>query len=153
MGGLYQGESPREDSQLEWGKNSVGGVCVCVFSTSLSVGGVEQLRSLGLEALQSRLEPGAAVLDLCCGSGEAAAPWLATGFRVTGLDLSPLALALAARRHPGLERVSLPHKEMFSNKMSLVFWISVCHSVGKGVVFFKEETWARSATNNKSCMR
>ena len=73
--------------------------------SSLSVGGVEQLRSLGLEALQSRLEPGAAVLDLCCGSGEAAAPWLATGFRVTGLDLSPLALALAARRHPGLERV------------------------------------------------
>ena len=73
--------------------------------SSLSVGGVEQLRSLGLEALQSRLEPGAAVLDLCCGSGEAAAPWLATGFRVTGLDLSPLALALAARRHPSLKRV------------------------------------------------
>ena len=73
--------------------------------SSLSVGGVKQLRSLGLEALQSRLEPGAAVLDLCCGSGEAAAPWLAMGFRVTGLDLSPLALALAARRHPGLERV------------------------------------------------
>ena len=73
--------------------------------SSLSVGGVEQLRSLGLEALQSRLEPGAAVLDLCCGSGEAAAPWLAAGFSVTGLDLSPLALALAARRHPSLKRV------------------------------------------------
>ena len=73
--------------------------------SSLSVGGVEQLRSLGLEALQSRLKSGAPVLDLCCGSGEAAAPWLAAGFSVTGLDLSPLALTLAARRHPGLKRV------------------------------------------------
>ena len=73
--------------------------------SSLSVGGVDQLRSLGLEALQSRLEPSAPVLDLCCGSGEAAAPWLAAGFSVTGLDLSPLALTLAARRHPGLKRV------------------------------------------------
>ena len=73
--------------------------------SSVSVGGVEQLRSLGLEALQRRLEPGAPVLDLCCGSGEAAAPWLAAGFSVTGLDLSPLALALAGRRHPGLKRV------------------------------------------------
>ena len=57
--------------------------------SSLSVGGVERLRGLGLEALQSRLEPGGPVLDLCCGSGEAAAPWLAAGFSVTGLDLSP----------------------------------------------------------------
>ena len=73
--------------------------------SSLSVGGVEQLRSLGLEALQSKLEPGTPVLDLCCGSGEAAAPWLAAGFGVSGLDISPLALALAARRHPSLKRV------------------------------------------------
>ena len=73
--------------------------------SSLSVGGVEKLRGLGLEALQSRLEPGAPVLDLCCGSGEAAAPWIAAGFHVTGLDISPLALALAARRHPDLTRV------------------------------------------------
>ena len=73
--------------------------------SSLSVGGVDRLRGLGLEALQSRIEPGAAVLDLCCGSGEAAAPWLAAGFTVTGLDISPLALTLAARRHPGLRRV------------------------------------------------
>ena len=51
--------------------------------SSLSVGGVEKLRGLGLEALQPLLPTGAAVLDLCCGSGEAAAPWLAAGF--TGL--------------------------------------------------------------------
>ena len=73
--------------------------------SSLSVGGVERLRSLGLEALQAQLKPGAAVLDLCCGSGEAAAPWLAAGYAVTGLDVSPRALDLAAQRHPNLKRV------------------------------------------------
>ena len=73
--------------------------------SSLSVGGVERLRGLGLEAVQPHLKPGAAVLDLCCGSGEAAAPWLAAGYAVTGLDVSPRALDLAAQRHPNLKRV------------------------------------------------
>ena len=73
--------------------------------SSLSVGGVDRLRGLGLDALQAQLKPGAAVLDLCCGSGEAAAPWLAAGYAVTGLDVSPRALDLAAQRHPSLERV------------------------------------------------
>ena len=94
--------------------------------SSLSVGGVDQLRSLGLEALQSRLEPGAAVLDLCCGSGEAAAPWLATGFCVSGLDLSPLALALAARRHPSLKRVEgLAEEPPFQDKSFHAVQLSV----------------------------
>jgi len=66
--------------------------------SSLSVGGVEKLRNLGLDALRSQLEPGAAVLDLCCGSGEAAAPWIHAGFSVTGLDIAPRALELAAIR-------------------------------------------------------
>ena len=73
--------------------------------SSLSVGGVQRLRSLGLDVLRNRLPSGAAVLDLCCGSGEAAAPWLAEGFAVTGLDISPRALELAAERHPGMTRV------------------------------------------------
>ena len=73
--------------------------------SSLSVGGVDRLRGLGLDALQPHLKSGAAVLDLCCGSGEAAAPWLAAGYAVTGLDISPRALDLAAQRHPALQRV------------------------------------------------
>ncbi len=73
--------------------------------SSLSVGGVNRLRALGLDAVQQQLATGARVLDLCCGSGEAAAPWLAAGFRVTGLDVSPHALDLAAERHPAMERV------------------------------------------------
>ena len=73
--------------------------------SSLSVGGVDRLRRLGMDALMSHLHADAKVLDLCCGSGEAAAPWLAAGFQVTGLDVSPRALELAANRHPAMERV------------------------------------------------
>ena len=73
--------------------------------SSLSVGGVARLRALGLEGLQQRLALGAPVLDLCCGSGEAAAPWLQAGFAVTGLDIAPRALDLAAQRYPSLHRV------------------------------------------------
>jgi demethylmenaquinone methyltransferase/2-methoxy-6-polyprenyl-1,4-benzoquinol methylase len=73
--------------------------------SSLSVGGVDKLRRLGLDALAPHLNSGATVLDLCCGSGEAAAPWLAAGFQVTGLDVSPLALELAAERHPAMQGV------------------------------------------------
>ena len=71
--------------------------------SALSVGGVKRLRSLGLTALQDKLSKGAPVLDLCCGSGETAAPWIEAGFAVTGLDLSPKALALAAQRTPQLQ--------------------------------------------------
>ena len=73
--------------------------------SSLSVGGVARLRGLGLEALSHRLKPNAEILDLCCGSGEAAAPWISAGYAVTGLDVSPRALDLAAQRHPLMQRV------------------------------------------------
>ena len=68
--------------------------------SALSVGGVDQLRRLGLSALDPRLPRGAKVLDLCCGSGEAAAPWIEAGFQVTGLDVSPKVLELAVTRQP-----------------------------------------------------
>ena len=71
--------------------------------SALSVGGVNRLRSLGLTALQDKISKGAPVLDLCCGSGETAAPWIEAGFAVTGLDFSPKALALAAQRTPQLQ--------------------------------------------------
>ena len=73
--------------------------------SSLSVGGVGRLRGLGLDALSQRLEPNAEILDLCCGSGEAAAPWIDAGYAVTGLDVSPRALDLATQRHPLMQQV------------------------------------------------
>ena len=73
--------------------------------SSLSVGGVGRLRGLGLDALSHRLEANAEILDLCCGSGEAAAPWIDAGYAVTGLDVSPRALDLATQRHPLMQQV------------------------------------------------
>ena len=73
--------------------------------SSLSVGGVARLRGLGLEALSHRLKPNAEILDLCCGSGEATAPWIDAGYAVTGLDVSPRALELATQRHPLMQQV------------------------------------------------
>ena len=73
--------------------------------SSLPVGGPGRLRALAAEWLIESVAPGAAVLDLCCGSGEAAAPLLAAGLAVTGLDISDRALELAARRHPRLQLV------------------------------------------------
>jgi SAM-dependent methyltransferase len=48
--------------------------------------------------LFSRLEPGAHVLDVCCGSGHVSRELLARSFRVTGIDLSS-GLIEHARRH------------------------------------------------------
>ena len=80
--------------RYRWIYNTVTGI------SALSVGGVDRLRRIGLAALDSVLPKGAKVLDLCCGSGEAAAPWLEAGFQVTGLDVSPKVLELAATRYP-----------------------------------------------------
>ncbi len=68
--------------------------------SALSVGGVDRLRGLGLTALDPLLPRGGNVLDLCCGSGEAAEAWIRAGFHVTGLDVSPKVLELAKARHP-----------------------------------------------------
>jgi GrpB-like predicted nucleotidyltransferase (UPF0157 family)/predicted TPR repeat methyltransferase len=52
------------------------------------------------ELLFERLPPGAAVLDLGCGTGVPVARALATRFAVTGVDLSPRSIALARRNVP-----------------------------------------------------
>ena len=51
--------------------------------------------------LCERLSPGAAVLDLGCGTGVPVARELAKRFAVTGVDLSPRSIALAKENVPG----------------------------------------------------
>jgi SAM-dependent methyltransferase len=51
------------------------------------------------------LEPGAKVLDAACGFGRFAGALLALGCDVTGIDISPAAIAEARRRCPGPEYV------------------------------------------------
>lgn len=62
------------------------------------------LREEGLYEAGSRLvrtvavQPGEAVLDVACGTGNATIPAAAAGARVTGLDLTPAMLAMARER-------------------------------------------------------
>jgi SAM-dependent methyltransferase len=50
-----------------------------------------------------RLQPGACILDLCCGAGHVAAALAERGFRVTGLDASPEMVRLARQNAPAAE--------------------------------------------------
>jgi SAM-dependent methyltransferase len=53
--------------------------------------------------LLPRLEPGARVLDLCCGTGDLARRLQALGHRVTGVDGTPELVELARRAGGGVE--------------------------------------------------
>jgi len=74
-------------------------------TSSLSVGGPTRLRGLGAAWLADQLAAGAAVLDLCCGGGEAALALAQRGFAVSGLDVAPRALDQARERS---RRLGLP---------------------------------------------
>ena len=52
------------------------------------------------DLLLNRLPPGAAVLDLGCGVGVHTTEQLARRFQVTGVDLSPIAVAVARKQVP-----------------------------------------------------
>ncbi|MBR8827054.1 MAG: class I SAM-dependent methyltransferase [Gomphosphaeria aponina SAG 52.96 = DSM 107014] len=65
---------------------------------ALCVGGETCFRNLPLQGLQ--IEKNTAILDLCCGAGQTTGVLLAYSDQVTGLDISPVALARAARNAP-----------------------------------------------------
>ena len=62
--------------------------------------GAEWPRMRWLKKLLSRLEPGSAVLDLCCGSGDPADIEIAKAHRVTGVDISSTQIRLARKNVP-----------------------------------------------------
>ncbi|MEB3164167.1 MAG: methyltransferase domain-containing protein [Prochlorothrix sp.] len=70
-----------------WFYNSISRVA------ALSVGGEGRFRRLALEGL--KLGPGATVLDLCCGAGQATQVLVQEFQQVTGLDAAPRSLAAA----------------------------------------------------------
>ncbi len=65
---------------------------------ALSVGGEKRFRNLALEGL--KIEKNTEVLDLCCGAGQTTKILVQFSDRVTGLDISPVALAKAAKNVP-----------------------------------------------------
>lgn len=48
--------------------------------------------------LLTELRPGASILDACCGAGQLVAALAARGYSVTGIDLSPAMVSLAAAK-------------------------------------------------------
>src|SRR3712207_6479405 len=63
-------------------------------------GEAEWPRMRWLQKLLHRLEPGASVLDLGCGSGDPAAVAIAQQHTVTGVDISQTQISLARQNVP-----------------------------------------------------
>ncbi len=71
--------------------------------SALSVGGEARFRRLALEGLT--ILPEAAVLDLCCGSGQTTQVLVERSRHVTGLDASPFSIKRAQQNVPQAEYV------------------------------------------------
>src|SRR5918993_5288327 len=83
-----------------------------------------------VEMLAARLEPGASVLDLGCGTGEPVARYLAgEGFRVVGVDESAAMLEIARRVVPEAEliRADMCELELDEQFAAAVAWDSLFH--------------------------
>jgi demethylmenaquinone methyltransferase/2-methoxy-6-polyprenyl-1,4-benzoquinol methylase len=65
---------------------------------SLGVGGEKRFRHLALDGLN--ITPETEILDLCCGAGQTTRFLVELSDRVTGLDISPIALKRAAQSVP-----------------------------------------------------
>nr|WP_228035788.1 class I SAM-dependent methyltransferase [Oculatella sp. LEGE 06141] len=66
--------------------------------SALTVGGEDRFRQLALNGLT--IQPETAVLDLCCGSGQATKYLVKRSQQVTGLDASPRSLGRARQNVP-----------------------------------------------------
>ncbi|MDT5270624.1 MAG: hypothetical protein QOH49_2810 [Acidobacteriota bacterium] len=83
-----------------------------------------------VDMLAGRLEPGASVLDLGCGTGEPIARYLVErGFRVVGVDESAAMLEIARRVVPEAElvRADVCELELDEQFAAVVVWDSLFH--------------------------
>lgn len=81
---------------------------------ALGVGGEKRFRSLAWQNLT--LQAGTKILDMCCGAGQTTKYLVRYSEEVTGLDISPVALARAAKNVPQAKYVEgLAQKMLFAN--------------------------------------
>lgn len=81
----------------EWYKKSFGQDYLIVYRHRDFAGAMEEVKAM-VDWLQ--LDPGASILDLCCGTGRHALALANFGYRVTGLDLSAVLLNEAKKNDP-----------------------------------------------------
>jgi demethylmenaquinone methyltransferase / 2-methoxy-6-polyprenyl-1,4-benzoquinol methylase len=89
-------------------------------------------------AAQAVVEPGARVLDACCGTGELALAARAEGGRVTGLDFSDRMLERARRKSSEIEWVTgdlleLPFEEASFDAATVGFGVRNVEDVGRAL--------------------
>ena len=96
---------------------------------ALSVGGEKRFRQLALENLT--ITKDTEVLDLCCGAGQTTRFLVQYSDRVTGLDISPVALARAKKNVPQAHYVEgLAQKiPLDDGKFDLVHTSSALHEM------------------------
>ncbi|MFN7952483.1 MAG: methyltransferase domain-containing protein [bacterium] len=93
-----------------------------------SVGRDDARTETEADALRELLAPtpGAAVLDMPCGTGRHSAAWAARGFAVTGVDRSPRYLALAGERAAARGvSVTLEHADMRAFRRPATFELAL----------------------------
>lgn len=98
-------------------------------AAALSVGGEMRFRQLALEnfAIAKTTE----VLDLCCGAGQTTQFLVRSSDRVTGLDISPVAIARAKKNVPQAQYVEGLAQKMplDDNQFDLVHTSSALHEM------------------------
>ncbi len=83
-----------------------------------------------LDALAQALTPGAAILDLGCGTGEPILRYFAErGFELTGMDASAAMIDIAARRFPSMRCIvgDMRHPMLPAAFDAVIAWHSLFH--------------------------
>jgi 2-polyprenyl-3-methyl-5-hydroxy-6-metoxy-1,4-benzoquinol methylase len=83
-----------------------------------------------LDAVTSSLKPGAAILDLGCGSGEPMARhFIERGYEVTGIDAAPSMIAVCRQRFPSASWIEADMRTLVLGRRydAIVAWDSVFH--------------------------
>jgi ubiquinone/menaquinone biosynthesis C-methylase UbiE len=97
----YEGFGALEKSG--WANDATASGYVNLFSSA---------SDLAIPKLIAGIDPGAGVLDLCCGQGNVSEALLAGGFQVMGADFSPTMLAYARERVPTGEFVEADAQDL-----------------------------------------
>ncbi len=131
---LQDTELHRGDKQLATFLRTLSYKYQIVYDTisrfaALTVGGEARFRQLALKELD--ISSDTKILDLCCGAGQTTQFLVAKSNQVTGLDISPVALARAGEKVPQAEYVEglAQNMPLANNQFDLVHTSSALHEM------------------------